>query len=68
MVPSSKSLHTGGRIYQVSESTHLSKLKGSEGNIFEKGVKSRRLRIKEPRNVKTYENMDEGYFKGFSKV
>jgi len=36
VVPRSKSLHTGGRIYEVSESTHLSKLKGSEGNNFEK--------------------------------
>ena len=39
-----KSIHTNGRIYEVSESTHLSKLKGSEGNVFEKGVKVRRLR------------------------
>ena len=34
--PSPKSLHTNRRIYKVSESTHLSKLKGSEGNVFEK--------------------------------
>ena len=32
------------RIYEVSESTHLSELKGNEGNIFEKGVKSKTLR------------------------
>ena len=35
---------TGGRIYEILESTHLSKLKGSEGNVFEKGVKVRRPR------------------------
>jgi len=44
VVPSPISLHTSGRIYEMSESTHLSKLKRSEGNVFEKGVKSRRLR------------------------
>ena len=36
VVPSSKPLHTNGRIYEVSKSTYLSKLKGREGNIFEK--------------------------------
>ena len=71
VVPSSKPLHTSGRIYEVSKSTYLSKLKGREGNIFEKWLKVEGqgdwLRIKEPRNVKTYENKDEGYFRGFSK-
>ena len=44
VVPSPKSLHTSGRIYEVSESTRLSKLKGSERNVSKKGVKSRRPR------------------------
>ena len=42
VVPSPKTLHTGGRIYKVIEPTHLSRLRGSEGNVFEKGVKVRR--------------------------
>ena len=39
-----KALHTDRRIYKVLESTHLNKLKGNEGNVFEKGVKVRRPR------------------------
>ena len=39
-----KTLHTGGRIYKVLESTYLSKLRGSKGNVFEKELKIKRLR------------------------
>jgi len=39
-----EALYTGGRIYEVFESTYLSKLKGSGGNVFEKELKIRRLR------------------------
>jgi len=39
-----EALHTSGRIYEVLESTHLSKLRGSKGNVFEKKLKIRRPR------------------------
>ena len=39
-----KALHTDGRIYKVLESTYLSKLRGSKGNVFEKELKIRRPR------------------------
>jgi len=39
-----KALHTGRGIYKVLESTHLSKLRGSKGNVFEKELKIRRPR------------------------
>ena len=44
VVPSLKTLYTGGRIYKVFKRTHLSRLRGNEGNVFEKGVKVKRLR------------------------
>ena len=41
-----EALHTSGRIYKVLEFTHLSKLKRSKGNVFEK-----ELRIRRPRRL-----------------
>ena len=39
-----KALHTSGEIYEVLESTYLSKLRESKGNVFEKEQKIKRLR------------------------
>ena len=39
VVLSPKALHNGERIYKVLESTYLSKLRESKGNVFENGVK-----------------------------
>ena len=39
-----EALHIGRRIYKVLESTHLSKLRGSKGNFFEKELNIRRPR------------------------
>jgi len=42
MVLGLKALHTDKRIYKLLESTHLSKLRGRKGNVFENELKIRR--------------------------
>ena len=56
MVLGPETLHTDKRIYKVLESTHLSKLRGSKGSVFENELKIRRpkrlAKKKELKNVK----------------
>ena len=66
MVFGPKALHTNGRIYEVLESTHLSKLRErflkrnerleGKGNVFEKEQKIKRLRRLVEKKELTYEN------------